>query len=267
MSHGSLRRRTSVHGAKSAGVSGRSMTRLPYRRMPAGWTIDGCPKRGPVTVSHHRRPRRSRSAPGRGAGGASPRRATQHAGDDRVDRVGRQSGVARPVGAATRWRRCGTRPRPRRGERERQRWRSRRTRRRRSPAMVAGDVDRPRRRLPGQRAEHVVEVVDARCRSRWSAPRAAADRRRTRRALSVARAERGDVRAVAVDVDERRRRRRARSSPSFTAGSCSAGQLASRDPGADRVVAAGEVPGVVGVQALDARRGCRRRRRAGEGPV
>ena len=39
------------------------------------------------------------------------------------------------------------------------------------------------------------------------------------------------------------------------------------DPAPDRVVAAGEVPGVVGVQALDARCGCRRRRPTGRGPA
>ena len=38
------------------------------------------------------------------------------------------------------------------------------------------------------------------------------------------------------------------------------------DPATDRVVAAGEVPGVVGVEALHARRACRRRRRDGRGP-
>ena len=37
-------------------------------------------------------------------------------------------------------------------------------------------------------------------------------------------------------------------------------------PAADRVVAAGEVPGVVGVEALHARCGCRRPRR-GRGPA
>ena len=139
------------------------------RRMQAGASTErhGCASRSGSTSTRSRWSRRISAT------------TMQHAGDDGVDRA-----RAGAPGSSARSRAglggdaCGTRPRPRRG-------RARTASRRRAAeldggdhasAMVADDGDVVGACGGRQRAQQVVEVVDAPRRWRWSAPRVAVDR-------------------------------------------------------------------------------------------